>query len=203
MASTKEPRYSCIYFGYASNLSPVTMKQRCPGALYVGLGRLQGWRWQINETGYGNVVPGTEDDEVYGSLDFLPQRDEVALDESEGVPWLYEKMYLDVQRILTPEEQAEYTAAGQEPPVVKAMTYVDRQRTNEGKIEKEYIVWVRKAIEDGEKCGMPKEYAAKHIERYLPEGSEKHSDIMMIRTMHFGEHATGLVPKGFASWARG
>lgn len=192
--------FSCIYFGYASNLSPVTMKQRCPGALFVGLGVLKGWKWIINETGYANIIPGSEDDEVYGSLCFLPRRDEIALDESEGVPWLYEKMNLKVRRLLSPEEEKEY---GGVIPEVEALCYVDVQRLTEGKIEKEYVVWVKKAIEDGNKCGMPLSYAEKYINKYLPADYNPNPNIMMVRTMRFGEQTAGLVPRGFASWDRG
>lgn len=141
---TPETRYSCIYFGYGSNLSMRSMKQRCPDSLFVGLAVLPRWKWIINETGYANIIPGDNTDEVYGSLCFLSHRDEMALDESEGVPWLYEKMKLNVRRVLSPEEATEY---GDEVPEVEAVCYVDTQRLAEGNIEKEYIVWIRKAIE--------------------------------------------------------
>lgn len=83
-------RFSELYFGYASNLSPLAMKGRCPDSLFCGLARIDGWKWHINSTRYGNIIesPG---DVVYGSLYFLSPRDEAGLDESEGVPWLYEK----------------------------------------------------------------------------------------------------------------
>ena len=154
----------------------------------------------INETGYANIIPGDEDDEVYGSLCFLPRRDEVALDESEGVPWLYEKKYLKVQRVLSPSELQEY---GGTAPEVEALCYVDAQRLTEGKIEREYVVWIKKAIEDASKCGMPPSYAERYITRYLPTDWEPNPNIMMVRTMQFGEKAAGLVPRGFASWSRG
>ena len=195
-----ETRFSCVYFGYASNLSPVTMKQRCPGALYVGLGVLKGWKWMINETGYANIIPGNDEDEVYGSLCFLPRRDELALDESEGVPWLYEKKTVKVTRLLSDEEEKEY---GGQVPEVEAMTYVDVQRLTEGKIEREYIVWIKKAIEEGTKCGMPASYAEKYIKRFLPTDYDPNPNIMMVRTMQFGEQTAGLLPRGFASWQRG
>jgi gamma-glutamylcyclotransferase len=195
-----ERPFSCLYFGYASNLSPVTMKQRCPGAFFVGLGVLKGWKWIINETGYANIIPGSEDDEVYGSLCFLPHRDEIALDESEGVPWLYEKVNLKVQRLLSAEELKEY---GGIVPEVEALCYVDAQRKTEGKIEREYIVWVNKAIQDAAKCGMPQSYADKYITKYIPTDWAPNPNIMMVRTMRFGDKTAGLVPRGFASWDRG
>ena len=91
-------RYSELYFGYASNLSPQAIKGRCPDSLFCGLGVLKGWKFNINSTGYGNIVESAED-EVYGSLSFLSPRDEAGLDESEGVPWAYEKKWVEVERI--------------------------------------------------------------------------------------------------------
>jgi len=199
-------RYTCLYFGYASNLSPRTMKQRCPDSLFISLARLQGWRWIINETGYANIIPGNPDDEVWGSLCFLSHRDETALDESEGVPWLYEKKKLKVQRM--PQQQAGAEWRVDEGEEVEAVVYVDVQRLTEGRVERQYVVWVKKSIEDAKLCGLPESYAEKYINRFLPRGHNGGStllerDIMMVRTMKFGDKGAGMVPRGFASWDRG
>lgn len=176
------------------------MKQRCPDALFVGLAVAKGWKWIINETGYANIIPGSEDDEVYGSLCFLSHRDEKALDESEGVPWLYEKKKLKVRKLSRPDDKEEW---GTEETEIEATAYVDVQRTIEGRIEKEYVVWVRKAIEDGVKCGMPMSYADKYFKRFLPTEKGSEADIVMVRTRNFGnERSSGMVPRGFASWSR-
>lgn len=193
--------FSCVYFGYGSNLSPRTMKQRCPDSLFIGLAELKDWKWMINGTGYANIVPSAGD-VVYGSLCFLSKRDEMALDESEGVPWLYEKQTLPVSRVLTDAEKSSDWGTGGAIQV-QAIAYVDVQRTTVGKIEREYVVWVKKAIEDGLTAGMPKEYAEKYIVPFLPKDDGKLADIMMVRTSRFGEHSAGLVPRGFASWSRG
>ncbi|KAL2394768.1 hypothetical protein ABEF93_004823 [Exophiala dermatitidis] len=196
--------FSCVYFGYGSNLSPRTMKQRCPDSLYIGMAELKDWKWIINETGYANIVrsPG---DVVYGSLCFLSRRDEMALDESEGVPWLYEKMELPVTRLVGDSDQSSDWTQGGNSLQVTAMTYVDVQRIAVGKIEREYVVWVRKAIEDGRLAGMPASYAEKYMAPFMPSEGEgaKLEDIVMIRTTRFGEHSAGIVPRGFASWNRG
>ena len=55
-------RYTCLYFGYASNFSPVTLKQRCPDSLFISLATLPGYRWIINETGYANIIPSSDPD---------------------------------------------------------------------------------------------------------------------------------------------
>lgn len=108
-------RFSVLYFGYASNLSPTTMAGRCPDSLFCGLAKLNGWRWQINSTQYGNIVKSdSASDHVYGSLFFLSPRDEAGLDESEGVPWMYQKHTYEVMRI-----NADGSKSGQ---MVSAMT---------------------------------------------------------------------------------
>lgn len=141
------PYFSTLYFGYASNLSYQTMKQRCPDSLFTGLARLDDWKWTINSTRYANVVP-SPGDVVYGSLSFLSNRDEAALDESEGVPWLYEKQKLKVTRLETDGSETD-------GPQVEALVYADAQRsvTDTGTIEPDYIVWINKAIRDGIKYG--------------------------------------------------
>ncbi|KAI1623172.1 hypothetical protein EDD37DRAFT_610485 [Exophiala viscosa] len=159
--------FSCVYFGYGSNLSPRTMKQRCPDSLFIGLAELKDWKCIINETGYANIIP-SPGDVVYGSLCFLSKRDEMALDESEDVPWLYEKQSLPVKRILSDAEK--FSDWAEEGGVeVQAMTYVDVQRKVAGNIEREYVVWIKKAAEDGMKCGMPSSYVEKYIMPFLPE----------------------------------
>lgn len=77
------PHFTTVYFGYGSNLSPRTMKQRCPDSLFIGLALLPNYRQIINSTGYANIVP-SHGDEAYGSLCFLSNRDKAALDESRG-----------------------------------------------------------------------------------------------------------------------
>lgn len=131
-------RFSELYFGYASNLAPSTMKGRCPDSVFCGLAKLKGWRWQINSTRYANIVP-SEEHTVYGALFFLSPRDEAGLDHSEGVPWLYEKQYLECERV-----QLDGSGTGQTVP---CMTYVDVQRPDEGVIEPDYVVWINKVLE--------------------------------------------------------
>lgn len=174
------------------------MKQRCPDSLFIGLAVLKDWKWMINETGYANIVP-SPGDEVYGSLCFLSGRDEAALDDSEGVPWLYEKKYLKLRRMVKEEEEAEWG----EGPELEAMSYVDVQRITEGQIQKEYVTWVDKAIVDGVECSMPQSYADKYLVPYLPPDRGRNMpDVVMVRTSRFGP-GDYVVPKGFASWSRG
>ncbi|GAB7351274.1 hypothetical protein MBLNU459_g1692t1 [Dothideomycetes sp. NU459] len=56
MAETVLAAASTLYFGYGSNLWLHQMAQRCPSSTYLGIARLDGYRWMINSRGYANVV---------------------------------------------------------------------------------------------------------------------------------------------------
>lgn len=169
-------RFSTIYFGYASNLSPRTMKQRCPDSAYAGLAVLRDWKWIINSTGYATIIP-SPGDIVYGGLHFLSARDEAALDHSEGVPWLYEKVNVPVHRFSGEKDWVETTAQK-----VTATTYVDTQRMTEGAIEGDYIVWINRAIFDATREGMPQEYVDKYLRRFVGAAPAEDMEITMVRT---------------------
>ena len=64
---------------------------------------------------------------------------------------------------------------------------------------------MRKAIEDGMKCGMPESYADKYLKPVLPRlepGQKPPLDTVMVRTTKL-DGGVSLVPRGFASWTRG
>ncbi len=86
------PQYSELYFSYASNMSPQTMKGRHPHSLFAGLAVLKGWRWNINSMQYANIVKSNDEkDIVYGALYFITSQDEAGLDDMEGAPDFYQK----------------------------------------------------------------------------------------------------------------
>jgi hypothetical protein len=92
-----------IYFAYGSNLHLQQMAYRCPESRYLGTGRLYGFRWQINERGYANVVADEEDSFVDGICYLLNTEDEYTLDLNEGVDFgAYEKELLNVEVICRP-----------------------------------------------------------------------------------------------------
>ncbi|KIX09862.1 uncharacterized protein Z518_00943 [Rhinocladiella mackenziei CBS 650.93] len=112
----------------------------------------------------------------------------MALGESEGVLWLYEKRALPGKRV--PNNANRLGRARRCSSL--AITYVDVQKKSMGKFEGEYVVWVNKAIEDSPKCGMPRSYVEKYLGPFLPTGDRKLED-----------DKVGLVPRGLASWSRG
>lgn len=89
-----------LYFAFGNNLQLEQMAKRCPESRYMGIGLLHGYRWQINQRGYANVIP-SEHDEVAGLCFLLSARDEARLDVSEGVAvGAYEKELMDVELFL-------------------------------------------------------------------------------------------------------
>lgn len=91
-----------VYFAYGSNLHLAQMAHRCPESRYLGIGRLHGFRWQINERGYANVV-ADEEGSVDGICYLLGREDEDILDIKEGVDsGAYEKKLLQIEIVCCP-----------------------------------------------------------------------------------------------------
>src|SRR3989442_1257277 len=96
-ATNSSPAFApTIYFGYGSNLWLHQMSIRCPTSKYLGVARLNNYRWIINDRGYANVVEvaskssgdkgsGEYDNVVFGLVYSLESEDEKRLDKNEGV----------------------------------------------------------------------------------------------------------------------
>ena len=133
------------------------MNRRCPGNKLVGMAVLRGWKWIINERGYGNVVISHED-LVYGLVYELTPEDEKNLDRWEGVPWAYTKHLKDLELQL--EDGKETT--------IKGLVYIDLTRVTEGKVKEEYIPRMNMGIRDAAERGMPQWYIDKYLRKYIP-----------------------------------
>ena len=72
------------YFAYGSNMDPLQMRVRCPGARVVGTATLASHRWIINSAGYATVIP-SPGHTVYGVLWELTPAHLATLDEYEGL----------------------------------------------------------------------------------------------------------------------
>ena len=72
------------YFAYGSNMSLRQMADRCPSAAFMGKGRIDGFRWQINERGVANIVE-SGGDFVEGLVYQIDLDEKRQLDRSEGV----------------------------------------------------------------------------------------------------------------------
>jgi gamma-glutamylcyclotransferase len=178
-----------VYFGYGSNLWRQQMAERCPHSTFVGIGRLSGYRWQINDRGYANVVELHSDttnsnaatsefeDVVYGLIYTLTALDESRLDKNEGVPYAYTKEILAVD--FWPATSTESTTSvdtAAKPEKKDMLVYIDRTKTKDSKPKKEYIVRMNHGIDDALAAGVPKEYVNKVIRKSIPPLDEKEID---------------------------
>ena len=68
------------YFAYGSNMVATQMHQRCPTAHDIGMARLGGWRFIINQEGHATIVPDPSA-YVLGVLWSLTIACEAALDD--------------------------------------------------------------------------------------------------------------------------
>lgn len=87
-----------IYLAYGSNLNVKQMSYRCPGAVPIGTGALEGWRLAFRGRRFGAVLTIEPCDGK--SVPFvaweITKEDEASLDRYEGFPDLYMKVPLSV-----------------------------------------------------------------------------------------------------------
>ncbi|KAI6081264.1 hypothetical protein F4821DRAFT_32588 [Hypoxylon rubiginosum] len=198
-----------LYFAYGSNLSTTQMRDRCPKSTPVALARLKGWKWIINQRGVANIVPDPprspskwptlpfdplpllelcgntrrrdeDDNVVYGLLYRLHPHDEEALDACEGVPWVYERQFLDVVQLPAPgaDAKTQKTQKTQKTAenTVKVLVYVDRNDTHTGPPRTEYVGRMNRAVEEAvAEWGLPKEYANSVIRPCIPAAESNKS----------------------------
>ena len=157
-----------LYFGYGSNLWREQMTLRCPTSSYVGIGRLDKFNWFINERGYANVKPTSDDSYVYGLIYTLTPSDEAALDRNEGVPDVYKKVGLPVHTWLSDNGNAVDTVT-QKSELRDVLVYIDRDRIMESEPKEEYIYRMNKGVEDALASGIPSTYVDSMIRRFIPE----------------------------------
>jgi hypothetical protein len=85
------------YFAFGSNMVATQMHQRCPAARDMGIVRLDGWRFLINQEGYATIVPD-QSAYVLSVLWSLTSACEAALDDYEEIATgLYTKVYIEIQ----------------------------------------------------------------------------------------------------------
>jgi len=161
---------SSLYFAYGSNLWLRQMSKRCPESRFVGIAKLHGWRFIINQRGYATIVR-SENDHVWALVYDLTANDEATLDINEGVPFSYVKKYLEVTFW---EANLAGDAGVSIPPdpsagrTISSLIYVD-ERTEEGPPKKEYIYRVGMGIEDAIANGVPLEYFDKYLRPFIPK----------------------------------
>lgn len=161
-----------IYFGYGSNLWKDQMKLRCSTSEYLGIARLNGYRWIINGRGYANVVQtnnveSSYSNEVWGLVYSLQPDDEDKLDINEGVPECYMKEDLRVD--FWPVLAGGKPDVKQEPQKVDMLVYIDRLRVAPSKPWDEYVFRMNKGVDDAVRDGMPQTYVDQIIRPFIPD----------------------------------
>ena len=94
-----------LYFAYGSNLDTGQMRERCPSAAPLGIGKLSGHRLAFSRfsrtrgCGVADIIPGDEDD-VWGLVYDLSEADLTGkLDHYEGYPHKYTRLVLTVEMV--------------------------------------------------------------------------------------------------------
>ncbi|KAF2138492.1 uncharacterized protein K452DRAFT_290636 [Aplosporella prunicola CBS 121167] len=161
-----------IYFGYGSNLWLSQMRSRCPTSSYLGIGRLEGYRWQINERHYANIVETqSADDVVYGLVYDLPPADEALLDRYENVPHAYTKENMSVDFWLEGggvRETDDRAVLGNDPEAKQMLVYISRTNVTDSDPYKEYIGRMNNGIKDAVSLGVPQEYFDEVLRKFIP-----------------------------------
>lgn len=138
-----------LCFAYGANMDPVHMRERCPGAIRLGLATVPDHAFGIAAGGFGMLRP-KPGSIVRGVLWRLQPSDETALDEFEGVATgFYRKGVIPV-----------VTDAGR---TVDAMFYAPSD-TSPGTAAAGYL---ERILEVGEELGFPAEYLAE-LRSHLP-----------------------------------
>lgn len=161
-----------IYFGYGSNLWKHQMLKRCPTSAYLGIARLSGYQWIINDRGYANIVEDsneihTSPNHVWGLVYSLYKDDEKSLDRNEGVPVAYTKEILDVA--FWPAQSDGPPKVDENPEVVEMLVYIDRKRIEPDKPKKEYIYRMNMGMQDAMREGMPSTYVDNVLRKFIPD----------------------------------
>lgn len=174
-----------LYFAYGSNLSPTQMADRCPNSTPIALAHLPGWMWLINERGYANVVknnsvsspmgnePGNTDTSasasgpgVYGVLYRLDPEDEEELDACEGVPFAYEKRYVEATRF-----EGKDLIAGDK---VQVLAYIDFKRVSSSSPQAEYVGRMNRGIREAAKdWNLPETYINEVMRPFIPKPQDQ------------------------------
>jgi gamma-glutamylcyclotransferase len=172
-----------LYFGYGSNLWRQQMQNRCPNSTYLGIARLDNFKWIINQRGYANVVEVEEtarrkenySTQVWGLVYSLQPSDEASLDRSEGVPDAYTKEILgcDFWPAVNGDQDGSskpVNVTGDEPEERDMMVYINRNAVTPSKPKEEYVDRMNMGIRDAVAAGVPEEYVKEVMRKFIPEG---------------------------------
>ncbi|KAI5198623.1 hypothetical protein E4T39_06660 [Aureobasidium subglaciale] len=152
-----------IYFGYGSNLWQHQIHLRCPTSEYIGIARLDNYRWMINDRrsklfSYSNVV--------YGLVYSLQPSDEDELDINEGAPFAYNKESLLVLSWAM-EEEGGPIDTHKHAKKQEMLVYIDRRRFVDDRSKYKYIHSTNMDIHAAIKEGVPVDYVQEVIRKFI------------------------------------
>ncbi|KAI1101041.1 hypothetical protein F4804DRAFT_317145 [Jackrogersella minutella] len=121
----------------------------------------------------------TAENGVYGVLYRLHPEDEMILDACEGVPWAYERRFLDAMLVPSPtvtatitendEKDASSRSAKHKMEKVQVLVYVDFKRVHPSAARYEYIHRMNRGIDDAIlQWGLPESYVDAVMRPFIP-----------------------------------
>jgi len=137
-----------LYFAYASNMDPVQMRRRCPGAAFLRPACARGYalaftRYSTQRKGGSADMVEAPEDAVWGALYEVDEEGLRSLDKWEGVPYAYRRGEVEV----VDQEGTRYTA----------VTYF-AHRTGKFLPSKDYVELI---IRGAKARGLPADYIAR------------------------------------------
>ena len=167
------------YFAFASNLHVEQMASRCPSSLFKGRAILKGFRWQVNERGFANIVEAP-DEQVEGLVFTVDYNDQLKLDRYEGVrKGFYEckTLHVQLEECVDGPWKTSYVArqleSGRTPTGstrstrIDVLVYVSSTYITDGKIRAEYAERLKLGMDDGVALGMSKQYVRRYLEPHI------------------------------------
>lgn len=161
---------SKLFFAYGSTVSQSDMRSRCPNSVFYSIAVLRNHRWFVNERGYANIAPSVANtnlggDVVWGVLYRLKPFDEELLDKSEGLPWSYTKVDMDIEAITIAED-----ARNVKREMVTATVYIDHDRVQDSYPFPDFVTKMNRGIEEGIERGIPRTWIDRVVRSFLVLG---------------------------------
>ena len=154
------------YFAYGSNLDLLQMQLRCPGAQFVSIARLDGYRVCfprksfVRDCAVISIEPSPRE-EVWGALYELDGTDIARLDEREGYDKRRDRQLNHSNRITVRIEGADERA-------VLAEVYVAVPGADPGLPTPQYVGYL---IASAAECGLPKSHL-EQLAQHMPTPPE-------------------------------
>jgi gamma-glutamylcyclotransferase len=195
-ASTSRRAGYVNFFAYGTNLWHSQIKQRCPSAEVLGIGRIRHWSFQINDRGHPNITPAlpvadisptvakwleqlggatpmTNIQRVYGVIYQMTESDEAKLDQFQEHPATYAKESKVIEYWAAPLDGSKHITITEGFRRCRVFYYVDRSNTSRssGSCRPDVAYKLKQGIMDALELGIPAKYIDTCIRPYLPDAA--------------------------------